>query len=334
MKKLCLLLILFCTTARGLEIPLSEIYESTVKMYYLDGWIPIAVLKKNSTEKEAYQKSISDKYIPFTEYSKFFGNEITTSIYEQQLKEKNNPQEFSKEYGVFILLQPTVRCSFLSETKSKQARFREICTGTEFDGNGRPLDAANVTFLATPSFSIKNDKIVIDDFFGEGHRIVDFTPPRVIHRDFIQGMERIKSAFGWHRYDVVIDELNHDNGLINEQEFQQLVFHIMLYAGTDDELKIVSKAKSIGFDIYDTKYDVAGQKYSAMELGIAHKGPLKMKFLSKISAADHKCISVTRMSMIKQLSDSLKSPLNVTFDELLNNYFTVKDYEYCWKSGV
>jgi hypothetical protein len=107
----------------------------------------------------------------------------------------------------------------------------------------------------------------------------------------------------------------------------------MLFAGTDDQLKIVDKAISIGFDIYNIKYDYANHRFSAMELAVASLGPKKMKFLSKISATQNKCISIERMSLIKQASNQIKRPMSINFDHEITTYFNLKGTEYCWKGN-
>lgn len=331
MQKFFVFMMMYCASVQSLEVPLKELASERIQTYYLDGWIPIAVFLKNDDEKARYQQSLFEKYIPFTEYSRFFGNSMASSLYYQQRLEQLDASNMAKEYGVFIKLQPTVGCSFLSPPKNQVARLKDDCTGVEYDGNGKSLDDKVVTYLATPIFSIKNDRLVIDISPSDLAPIIDFTPPRMISRRFVSGMTRVENAFKWHRFDVVIEEMETDKALIKDSKFSALISHILLREGTEEQLHIVSRAERYGFDLDARTYDYGSTHLSAAELGIASGRPKTLTYLSKRTEAKNTCIARDRMQVIKQVSDNNVPSDDKKFEEQLSGYFNVHQNEYCWK---
>jgi hypothetical protein len=312
-------------------VPISKISADKVQTYYLDGGIPIGVFKKTDEEQNKYKASLRGKYLPLTEYSRIFGNEVASSIYKQQQLEQTNANDFAKEYGVFIRIEASAGCYFLREPSNKLARFKDDCTGVEYDGNGKPLDTKVVSYLATPKFSVENGKLIIDTSSTAIPKF-DFTPQRLVDRNFVQGMNRIINAFSWHRFDLVLEEISLQPGVINSSEFAALISHIMMNAGATEQLKIISQVKENGFDLNKPIKKLNEHWFSATELGVASLHPSTLKFLATQSDASKVCIKIERMALLKQLSRANNKFLyEQDFEARLAPYLTLQGESYCWK---
>jgi hypothetical protein len=333
MKNYIVVLFFLCFSVNGLEVPIREISADKIQTYYLDGWIPIGIFKKTNEEKNKYEKSLIGKYIPFTEYSRFFGNEIASSLYKQLQLEQMNANNIAREYGVFIKIEPNVGCSFLRPPSNKSARFKDDCTGVEYDGNGKSFDSKVVSYLATPNFTVQNDKMIVD-ISNTTIPKYDFTPRRLIDRNFVRGMHRISNAFNWHRFDLVLEEIDIEPNVIEAPEFMSLVAHIMLNTGATEQLKIISKIIRYGFDLNKPIKQFNNEWFSATELGIASLHPLTLKFLGKNLVNSKPCLTIERMVLVKQLSKASDKFLDEQdFEVKLAPYMKLQGTEYCWQKN-
>lgn len=334
MRNLAIFLFLFFSTAQAFEVSVSELSQNKIHKYYLDGGISIAVFKKSDEEKNDYRISILGKYLPITEFSRVFGNDLASSLYNQYVIESRNPDNPSKDFGVFLTYLPTTNCYFTAEPSSKNARLKDDCSGIEYDGNGKSLDPKVVSYLATPTFTVQNDKLVVDISSTTIPKF-DFTPPRLIDRNFVRGMHRISNAFSWHRFDVVLDEIDIVPNVIETPEFRSLVAHIMLNTGATEQLKIISKITGNGFDLNKPIQQFNNEWYSATELGIASLHPLTLKFLATQSLNLKPCLTIERMVLIKKLSKTSNKFFDEKeFEAKLTPYMKLQGTEYCWERST
>lgn len=332
MKKLFFLFLAYCSFVQGVEIPLGELADGEMKKYYLRGGIPIGVFKKSDEEKKNYIESIAKKYLPLTEFSHSFGNQLASSIYNQQVDERTDANNIAKLYGVFITYLPTTNCYFIQRPSSKYARFKDDCSGVEYDGNGRPINAKGGVYLATPTFTVRNDKLIVDITTVTTFPQIDFTPQRFVDRKFVKGIMRINNAFNWNRFELVLEEMELEPEVLKTSEFEMLVKHIMLNAGANDQLSIISKADKQGFNMDRQRFQLEQGIFSATELGIASLNPTTLAYLSNKPSVRNKCLSKDRMLLIKQVSESHgKYFENKEFEGKLYDYLDLNGNEYCWK---
>lgn len=330
-KVVLIILALVSAASSAFEIPLRELADGKVHKYYLDGGIPVVVFKKSDEEARDYQRSLAAKLIPFTEYSRVFGNQVASSLYQQQVVERRDANNAATKFGVFITYLPTTDCYFTVQPLQPNARVKDDCSGVEYDGNGKALDAGIVSYLATPAFHVQNDKLIVEISNVASIRQLDFTPPRLVDRKFVRGIARINNAFSWHRFDLILEEMELAPSLIESPEFAALIAHIMLNAGAAEQLTIMSKAIGYGFDSNEPIKQHGNEWFSATELGVASLNPLTLRFLATHATKTKSCLDIDRFATIKQLSkDSNKYFDEQDFENKLADYLKRQGAEYCW----
>lgn len=326
-----LLLALMSIASSALEIPLQELADGKVHKYYLQGGVPIVVFQKNDAEQKLYANSLVPKYLPFTEYSRVFGNQMASSLYQQQVVERRDANNAATKFGVFITYLPTTDCYFTVQPVQHNARVKDDCSGVEYDGNGKALDARVLSYLATPTFHVQNDKLIVEISNVASIRQLDFTPSRLVDRKFVKGIARINNAFSWHRFDLVLEEMALAPSLIETPEFAALIAHIMLNAGATEQLTIISKAIGYGFDLNEPIKQHGNEWFSATELGVASLNPFTLTFLATHAATTKSCLDADRFATIKQLSkDRNKYFEEQDFENKLADYLKRQSAEYCW----